>query len=129
MKGHHLTLLDGEYAVWKAASGVDAPVTGGGDFLSVTRTPDEVSVVSLVDDVPEDAEVEAGWSCLKVAGPLAFELTGVLASLSGVLANAAIPIFVVSTFDTDYLLVRTQDLARAREVLEADGHQVTAEGS
>ena len=104
-------------------------MTGGGDFLSVTRTPDEVSVVSLVDDVPEDAEVEAGWSCLKVAGPLAFELTGVLASLSGVLANAAIPIFVVSTFDTDYLLVRTQDLARAREALEADGHQVTAEGS
>ncbi len=121
-----LLVLDGEYAVWKPAPGSEAPVWEGRRFLSVTRTPEELSVVSLADHVLPGAEVEAGWACLQVKGPLSFELTGVLAALSGPLAEAEIPIFVVSTFDTDYILVHGKNLDRAREVLEAAGHMVSS---
>ncbi len=122
MNGFELSRVAGEFAVWKLPPGADPKLAGGGQFLSVTRTPDEVSVVSLAKDVPEGAEVEAGWGCLRVAGPLSFELTGVLAALSAPLAAAGVPIFVVSTFDTDYLLVPLNRLEKARDALEAAGH-------
>ena len=125
MRGYELNLLDGEYAVWKLPPDAGIPSNVRGDLLSVTQTRDEMSVVSSVDSVPSDAEVEAGWTCLKVAGPLAFERTGVLASLSAPLAEAKIPIFVVSTFDTDYLLLPQKSFERARGVLEVAGHSVT----
>lgn len=124
MRGHELTLLDGEYAIWKLPPDAEVPSNIRGNFLSVTQTRDELSVVSSVEGVPSDAEVEAGWACLKVAGPLEFELTGVLASLSAPLAEAKIPIFVVSTFDTDYVLVHLENLENARRVLEAAGHNI-----
>ncbi len=129
MRGFELSLLEGEYAVWKLPPGTEPGVTDGAHFLSVTRTPDEVSVVSLAEDVEEGAKVEAGWACLRVTGPLSFELTGVLAALSAPLADARIPIFVVSTFDTDYLLVPARNLEKAREVLGAAGHSIRDEGS
>ena len=120
-----LQVLDGDYAVWKLALDSETPVWDGRHFLSVTRSQDELSVVSLAAHAPADAEVEAGWACLQVKGPLSFELTGVLAALSGPLAEAEIPIFVVSTFDTDYLLVHGQNLNRARQTLAAAGHTVS----
>ena len=75
-------------------------------------------------DVPPGGVAEGGWRCLRVEGPLAFEMTGVLAALSGPLAEAGIPIFVISTFDTDYLLVKSGDLDRACATLANEGHVV-----
>jgi len=96
----------------------------GLSFWSVTRTDEELSVVLPDEIVPAGWQAERGWRCLKVQGPLDFGLTGVLASLAYPLAQAAIPIFAVSTYDTDYLLVRDADLSRAIEVLSRYGHTV-----
>jgi len=98
-----------------------------GDFVSVTGTRDEVSVVCPEDQAPEGATVEAGWRCLKVDGPLDFGLTGVLASLAVPLAEAGVSIFAVSTFDTDYVLVKAEALERAAAALETAGHRVVRE--
>ena len=73
---------------------------------------------------PTDASAERGWCALEVAGPLDFSLTGVVASLVSPLAEAEVPIFVLSTFETDYLLVRERDLERSVEALAEAGHVV-----
>jgi hypothetical protein len=96
----------------------------GGHFWSVTRSDSELSVVCREEDVPPDASAERGWCALEVAGPLDFSLTGVVASLVSPLADAAVPIFVLSTFDTDYLFVREADLPRAAEALRGAGHTI-----
>ena len=124
MSGSALQLMAGEYAVWKLPPDAPAPQLTNDAFSSVTRTPTELSVVSAAAAVPPEVEAETGWRCLEVAGPLSFELTGVLAGLSAPLAAAGIPIFVVSTYDTDYLLVKSRDLDRAKIALERAGHQV-----
>lgn len=88
-------------------------------FWSVTRTPDELSVVCAEDDLPPSVErdVERGWAAFVVEGPLPFGMTGVVSALTAPLAEAAVPVFVVSTYDTDWLLVKRADLARARAAL------------
>lgn len=121
----NLDLLPGEYSVWRLAAGAPLPSIETGGILSVTRTPAELSIVSLSSEVSPDAKAESGWRCLKVQGPLAFEMTGVLAALSAPLAREEIPIFVVSTYDTDYLLVKAADLERASAILKDEGHVVT----
>lgn len=93
-------------------------------FWSVTRTEDELSVVLPEEDAPSTWRAERGWRCLKVQGPLDFGLVGVLSSLTAPLADANISIFVLSTYDTDYLLVRAADLHKACRVLSACGHAV-----
>ena len=93
-------------------------------FFSMTKTAGELSVVCSQSDVPADVKVEGGWRCLKVQGPLDFGLTGILASLATPLAQAGISIFAVSTFDTDYLLVKQGDIGKAIECLSAAGHEV-----
>jgi hypothetical protein len=94
-------------------------------FYSVTRTVDELSVVCPEQLVPADAKAERGWRILKVEGPLDFAMTGVLAGLTKPLAEANISVFALSTYDTDYLLVRDSDVAAAISVLHAEGHAVT----
>ena len=123
--GLEIQVLPGEYAVWQLPADALLPRIEGAGFLSVTRTPDEVSVVSPADSVPAGVPAETEFRCLAVAGPLAFNLTGVVAGLSTPLAEAKVPIFVISTFDTDYLLVRSEDLSRARRALTAAGFQIT----
>jgi hypothetical protein len=91
-------------------------------FWSVTRTDDELSVVLSEETVPPGWKAEQGWRCLKVLGPLDFSLTGILASLSAPLAEADISIFAISTYDTDYVLVRDKDLDKAKKVLSGCGH-------
>ena len=93
-------------------------------FVSVTRTADELSVVCVEDAVPEGVRAERGWRCLAVAGPLDFGLTGVLASIAAPLADAQISIFAISTFDTDYVLVKAEKLDEAAEALRRAGHVV-----
>jgi hypothetical protein len=74
--------------------------------------------------VPRDVRAERDWRCFEVAGPLDFALTGVVASLSATIADARISIFVVSTFDTDYLLVKAKDAQAAAQALSAAGHEL-----
>ncbi len=98
-----------------------------GRFFSLTRTPEELSLVCLQASVPEGVLAERGWRCLQVAGPLDFSLTGVLASLASCLAEAKVSIFAISTYDTDYLLVQAEDLETAIRALRAAGHEIVDE--
>ncbi|HEY0070540.1 MAG TPA: ACT domain-containing protein [Chloroflexia bacterium] len=124
-----LCVLTATYAVCRLDSRASMPEWAtSGDFFSVTRTADELSVVCDQSLVPEDLKCEGGWRCLKVQGPLDFGLTGVLASLSLPLAEASISIFVISTYDTDYLMVKAADLEQAIAVLEQAGNIVIQEG-
>lgn len=95
-----------------------------GEFVSITHTADELSIVCAEENVPLEVKADRGWRALKVAGPLDLALTGVLASLANPLAEAQINIFAVSTFDTDYLLVKGYNLARVGEVLRQSGQAV-----
>jgi uncharacterized protein len=93
--------------------------------MSITRTADELSVVCAEDAVPADIRAERGFLCLAVTGPLDFAATGILASLAAPLAEAGISIFVLSTFDTDLLLIRQALLPQAVAVLRAAGHHLS----
>ena len=90
-------------------------------FFSITRTEDELSIVLLEKNADPTWKTERGWRMLKVEGPLDFNIVGVVASLSKPLAEANIPIFVVSTFDTDYLLVKNESLDKAINTLTSEG--------
>jgi hypothetical protein len=110
----------------------DAPVppwASAGPFTSITRTPAELSIVCLDDRVPEGMRCERGWRYLAVQGPLTFALTGILASLTGALALAGVSVFALSTFDTDYLLVKESDAERTVELLSREGHRVLTHGA
>lgn len=92
-------------------------------FFAITRTPDELSIVCAVHCVPPNTLFEGPWRAIKVAGPLDFSLTGILAGLATVLANAHISIFAISTYETDYILVRKNDLLTAQDALSAAGYR------
>ena len=92
-----------------------------GSFSALTRTADELSVICAQASVPPGVMCEANWRALKVAGPLGFSMVGVLAGIAGALAKAKISLFAVSTFDTDYILVKDADLPGALQALRAAG--------
>jgi hypothetical protein len=98
-----------------------------GKLFSITRTPDELSIVCLEDDAIEASRGEGGWIALKLEGPFPFSMTGVLASFLQPLAEARIPIFAISTFDTDYVLIKHKDLDAANTALSAAEHQLIGE--
>ncbi len=120
----NLELLDGSYAVVRLDAREPPPAWAQGPFVSITRTEAELSVVCPEPSVPADARAERGWRCLRVAGPLGFGMTGVLASLAGPLASSGVSIFVVSTYDTDYLLLQDRDLDRGTAALSRAGHTI-----
>jgi hypothetical protein len=95
-------------------------------LVSVTRTASELSIVCAQENVPQGVRSERDWRCLMVKGPLDFGLTGVLSALLTPLAEAGVSVFALSTFDTDYLLVRAAQLDLAVETLSAAGHPVVA---
>jgi hypothetical protein len=94
-----------------------------GSFFSVTRTVDELSIVCLAAQVPPELHPETDWTCLKLEGPFPFSETGILTSFVQPLSERAIPIFAVSTFDTDYVLVKRAWVEKAVEALQAAGHE------
>jgi uncharacterized protein len=96
----------------------------GGSFVSITRTSEELSIVCTQTQVPEGVRWDGGWRCLKVEGPLDLSTTGVLASFVTPLAREGISVFAVSTYDTDYLLVKEENLEKTVKVLSQKGHQV-----
>ena len=123
----NLRTLPDSYAVVRLQPGSELPDwVDKGPFRSVTRTDHEASVVCRDHDVPEGESVDRGWTVLEVMGPLDFSLAGVVASLVVPLAEAELPIFVISTFESDYVLVRSSDLGRAADILEDAGHVFAA---
>jgi hypothetical protein len=124
MKRLHLTVLPDPLAVCRLASNAPLPDWPmAGPLTSITRTADELSIVCLDRAIPEEVIAERGWRCLKVQGPLEFSVTGILAELAGTLAAADISLFALSTFDTDYLLVKQETLPAAIAALEMAGHR------
>lgn len=125
MKTLTLQILPEKFAIWQLPPNAPLPKIDDSSFWSVTRTLEELSVVSIAEHAPSDAPKESGWRCIGVKGPLAFELTGILASLSAPLAKAGISIFAISSFNTDYLLVKANQLDLARTTLEQAGYTFT----
>jgi hypothetical protein len=120
-----LTVLPGTYAIarFAAAADIHVPYTQGA-FYSLTKTEYEVSLVCEEKLLAADMKAERGRRLLRVESTLAFSLTGIVASLAAPLAEAAVSIFAVSTYDTDYLLVNEGDLERATAALEQAGHRI-----
>jgi hypothetical protein len=125
-----LDLLPEEYAVCRLPAGSPVPpsLAMGADkgVLALSWAPDELSIICPADRVPEGAEVDTAWRCLRVVGPLDLALTGVLASLIGPLADARVNIVTFSTYTTDYLLVPAVRLAEAVDTLVAAGHRIAS---
>ncbi len=94
-------------------------------FCSVTRTPDELSIVCPQDLVPKEVKAVRGWRSLRVEGELDFTLVGILSSLTSTLSENGISTFAISTYNTDYLLLKESDLDRGVAALREAGHTVT----
>jgi len=121
---HRFVVVEGELAIVRLPPRDAVPGWAAGPgFVSVTRTHEELSVVCPVEWVPAGLRSEAGWSALQLVGPFPFDQVGVLASIVGPLAEARVSVFAISTFDTDYVLVKAEALAEAIAALERAGHQ------
>ncbi len=110
-----------------ADSSEPAWTRGARAFLTVSRTPTELSIVADERAFPADVNAQRGYRAFRVQGPLPLDLVGIFASLAAPLAAEGIAIFPIATFDTDYLLVHSRDLARATAALERAGHVIAAE--
>ena len=123
-----LVLLPDRLAVCRLSPADAVPdwYADAGPLAAVTRTDDELSVVCAQEAVPDGVQAERGWRVLKLEGPFAFTLTGVLAAVLVPLADAGVPIFALSTFDTDYVLVPGARADDAVAALRAAGHDVAS---
>jgi hypothetical protein len=125
----NLRVLKETFAVCRLAPGAEIPPRAlVGPFISVTRTPTETSIICPQSQAPSGAAVEGDWRCIEVEGPLAFTQIGLLASLLIPLAGAEISIMAVSTFDTDYVLVKERNLEMAVHTLTQAGHFISRRG-
>lgn len=96
----------------------------GDAFVSLTRTYNELSIVCLQGNVPQEGvQAERGWRCLRVEGPFDFSVAGVHASLAVPLAEASISVLAIATYETDHVLVQEKDVERTVEVLKQAGHR------
>jgi hypothetical protein len=127
-----LQVLPGEYAVCRLPAGAPVPpelheVRPGRSrgVISVTWTPDEVSIICSADQAPPGSTVETPWRCLRVSGPVNIALTGVLAAIVTPLARERVNIFAFSTYDTDYVLVPAVRLFEATAALISAGHRIS----
>ena len=121
-----LTLLTERMAICRLEPTSRLPAWASeGAFVSVTRTPRELSIVCPADNVPpETVCADAGWRCFQVAGPLDFTQVGVMASLVAPLAAARVSVFTIATYETDYLLVQEAHLEEAIDALSEAGHRI-----
>lgn len=121
----HLLTISGRFAVCRLAPDDPVPTWATKEnFFSITRTQDELSVVCPEDVIPVEVRSEKGWRCLRVAGTIDFTAFGVLASLVSPLAENGISVFAISTFDTDYLLVKEAEWSDTLTALKVAGHCV-----
>jgi hypothetical protein len=126
MHRHHLKFrrFPGSYAIVRLAAEAAVPAWASkGEFTSITRTADELSIVCPAGNLPADVPSPHRWICLKLEGPFAFSQTRVLLSFIEPLSTSDIPIFAVSTYDTDYVLI-PEEFASAIDILREVGHQL-----
>ena len=120
-----LTLLPHKFAICRLSPDHEIPSWAQqGPFFSITRAPDELSIVCSDEFVPEGIKSERGWRALKFEGPLDMALTGVVASVAQPLANAGIAIFPLATYGTDYVLIKDEHVDAATHALTSFGHAV-----
>jgi uncharacterized protein len=122
-----LELLPDTLAICRlpAEAALPAWASSPGPFLTVSRTPDELSITVLQRAVPHGVRCERDYRALRVRGPLSPNLVGILLSIAEPLAEAGLSIFAISTYDTDYVLLKTRDVAAGVDALRKAGHQVT----
>ena len=124
---HQLTLglLPQKFAVCRLAKDAAVPQWAArGAVFSITRTADELSIVCENKYVPSSVKSEKGWRCFRLEGPFPFTMTGVLSSVLEPLAKAKISIFAISTYDTDYVMVKEKAVAKTIKTLTSVGHHV-----
>jgi hypothetical protein len=118
------TLLPQTLAIVRLDGDATQPEWARGEFVSVTRTPGELSVVCDDGFVPDGVTAARGWRCLRAEGPFPLDVVGIAAAFLAPLAAAGIAIFLIATYDTDYLLIDGRNLPRAIDVLHAAGHTI-----
>ncbi len=111
-------------AIARLDRAAEIPDWARGPFVNIARTPDELSIVCAQGHVPLGVLHERDKIALGIAGTIPMTSVGILAALCGALAEARVPVFVVSTYDTDWLLVSVERFEAARRALEAAGHAV-----
>ena len=124
---HQLTIVIYQkmYAVCRLEPEAAVPAWAEGpEFVSITRTAAELSIVCQQHKLPGNVRAEKNRRLMRIEGKLGFELTGVLASVTAPLSKAELSIFAMSTYDTDYLLIADEDLHKAAAMLEAAGHTI-----
>ncbi len=134
MTGLKFSVVPGTYAICRLPAKAAVPEWAGRSFTSITRTPDELSIVCEERRLPADVDgvelqIERGWVLLKLHGPFPLDAIGVLASVARPLAEAAISLFALSTFDTDYILVKRTRAKHAIAALTLAGHRLVETGS
>ena len=119
-----LSILDETYIIHKLAQSTNLPEELiECEFSSLSNSQEEMSLVCPEQMLIQSENSSPNWKCLKVAGPLDLNLTGILAGLSDTLANAKISIFAISTFETDYVLIQKQVLETAKSALKSAGYK------
>jgi uncharacterized protein len=123
------SVLPGRFVVCRLEADAHVPewALKIGNFNSVSRTADELSIVCREENAPHEIKTEPGWLCLKLNGPFPFSQTGILASFISPLSKRGIPIFAVSTFDTDYVLIKEEFREVAILALREAGHEALPE--
>jgi hypothetical protein len=118
-------LQGGPYAIVRLAPDASVPEWATkGEFTSITRTGDELSIVCPTENLPSDVSSSHRWICLKLEGPFPFSQTGVLLSFIEPLSSKGIPIFAISTYDTDYVLIQEEFSGIALDSLRQAGHEL-----
>lgn len=123
----NLHILPGHYAIARLSPDQPFPAWADGPgFVSISRSEDELSIVCLQARIPAGQQRSPDWACLKLAGPFAFDETGIIAAVINPLSAAGLGVFVVSTYDGDHLLLKQADMVQARNLLTTAGHTLTA---
>jgi hypothetical protein len=118
-----LNLIEGTFGVCKLREIDEVPEWAKNDkFVSVTRTNEELSIVCSEEDIPQDITAELHWKILKIEGILDFSLIGIIAKISSILTEKGISIFVISTFNTDYILIKDENINKSICALEEEGY-------
>ena len=120
-----MKLLKEEYGVCRLDNAEEIPEWAkNSDFFSITKTGEELSIVCAEESIPSGIKCERHWKILKIQGPLDFSLVGILASISSILAQNKISIFAISTYDTDYILVKNKDIENAIACLANERYEI-----
>ena len=120
-----MTLFEKTFCVCRLNSKEEIPSWAlKNEFYSITKTFEELSVVCVQENIPENVKCERDWRILKVEGPLDFSIVGILSAISSILARVGVSIFAISTFDTDYILVKEKDIDEAVKALAEEGYDI-----